>query len=143
MRKLDACLWWGHVLLRGWSRASLATLAYTLFFFLWGFLPWQGLENNDMLECKRTIPTCDLFHELPQEFRAFLEHCRSLSFDGKPDYDHFLALFDNLLSKEVYQGDAAFDWDVAGEKIMKPSCRKKRIVKRGHGCTPSAKRRTG
>ena len=91
---------------------DLESLAYILLYFLWGFLPWQGLKKNDILKSKRTISAYNLFQELSMEFCAFLEHCRSLPFDGKPNYDHFLTLFDNLLSKEVIQSDTAFDWDV-------------------------------
>jgi len=47
----------------------------------------------------------------------FFEHCRSLPFDGKPNYDHFCHLFDNLLVEEGPQGDMTFDWDVADTKI--------------------------
>jgi serine/threonine protein kinase len=120
---------------------DLESLAYFFFYFFWGFLPWQGLGKKDMLESKQTISAHNLFHELPTEFRAFLEHCRSLSFDGKPNYDHFLTLFDNLSSREVFQSDMAFDWDVAGGKIMRRSRRKSGILK--HDRSPSVKRRTG
>ena len=48
----------------------------------------------------------------------FFEHCRSLSFDGKPDYDHIFLLFDDLFMKEGFQGDIAFDWDVADTNIQ-------------------------
>jgi len=49
----------------------------------------------------------------------FFEHCCSLPFNGKPDYNHFCHLFDNLLVKEEgLQGDMVFDWDVAGTKIL-------------------------
>jgi hypothetical protein len=75
-----------------------------------------------MLESKQTISAHDLFHKLPMEFCAFLEHCRSLSFDGKPNCNHFLSLFDNLLSREEFQGNTTFNWDVtdvADEKIMR------------------------
>ena len=129
-----------HLGLELGRRDDLESLAYTLFFFLWGFLPWQGLKKKNMLECKRAISTSNLFHKLPQEFRAFLEHCRSLPFDDKPNYDHFLALFDNLLSKEAFQGDTVFDWDIPTAKIMEPGCKESWIVK--HGCSPS-KRRSG
>ena len=112
-----------HLSLELGRRDDLESLAYILFYFLWGFLPWQGLENKDMLESKRTISTYSLFHKLSMEFRAFLEHCRSLSFDDKPNYSHFLTLFDNLSSGEVLLSDTVFDWDVAGEKIVRRGCR--------------------
>jgi serine/threonine protein kinase len=120
---------------------DLESLAYVFFYFLWGFLPWQSLGEKDMLESKRTISAYNLFQELPTEFRTFLEHCRSLPFHGKPDYDHFLAIFDNLLSTEVSQSDTAFDWDVAGRKSMRRDRRKKGIVQQER--SRSVKRRTG
>lgn len=134
-----------HLGLELGRRDDLESLAYILFYFHLGFLPWQGLEMMDMLESKRTISASSLFHELPTEFHAFLDHCRSLSFDGKPDYDHFLALFDNLLSGEpgeVCPSDTAFDWDVTGRKIMRRGRRKSGIVKHERS-SPSVRRRTG
>lgn len=95
-------------------RDDLESLAYILFYFLWGSLPWQGLRAKDMLKSKQNISASDLFQELPAEFRAFLEHSRALPFDRKPDYGHFTALFENLL---VSQGDVTFDWDVADSVV--------------------------
>src|SRR4029077_12553686 len=94
-------------------RDDLESLIYILFYFMWGFLPWQGLGQQDMLKIKRSIATLDVFHQLPPEFRMLFEHCRSLSFESKPNYDHFCHLFDNLLVKEGLQSDMTFDWDVA------------------------------
>jgi serine/threonine protein kinase len=130
-----------HLGLELGRRDDLESLAYILLYFLWGFLPWQGLEKEDMLESKRTISTYNLFHELPTEFHAFLDHCRSLSFDGKPNYDYFLTLFNNLLSREVFQNDMTFDWDAAGGKIRRQGHRKSGILK--HERSPPVKRRTG
>ena len=98
-------------------RDDLESLVYILFYFMWGFLPWQGLGQQDMLKSKRSIATLDVFHQLPPEFRMLFEHCRSLSFESKPNYDHFCHLFDNLLVKEGLQSDMTFDWDVADAEI--------------------------
>ena len=106
-----------HLGLEQGRQDDLESLAYILFYFMWGFLPWQGLGQQDILESKRGFTTLDLFCELPPEFRILFEHSRSLSFEGKPNYDHFCHLFDNLLVKEGLQSNVAFDWDVAGASI--------------------------
>lgn len=105
-----------HLGLEQGRRDDLESLAYILFYFVWGFLPWDGMGQRDILKSKQGITTLGLFRELPSEFRLFFEHCRSLSFDEKPNYDHFCHLFDNLLAEGLH-GDAAFDWDVAHAKI--------------------------
>ena len=96
-------------------RDDMESLTYMLFYFLWGFLPWQGFRfAEDVLRSKRGIITLDLFHKLPPEFCMFFEHCCSLSFDGKPNYNHFRCLFDDLLVKERFQSDVTFNWNVTG-----------------------------
>jgi len=122
-------------------RDDLESLAYIFFFFLWGSLPWQGLREKDMLKSKQAIFTHNLFRDLPLEFRTFLKHCCELPFDGKPNYDHFLSLFNNLLSREVSQSDMAFDWDVVGGKVTRQNHRKRGMLQQER--SPSVKRRTG
>jgi len=127
-----------HLGLELGRRDDLESLAYILFYFLWGFLPWQGIEEPDILESKQGITTHDLFQTLPPEFRMFFEHCRSLSFDGKPNYDHFGRLFDDLLPKGS-QSDMTFDWDVADGKFPGQDARTTSNI----GRKPTRKRRTG
>jgi serine/threonine protein kinase len=104
-----------HMGLELGRRDDLESIAYILFYFLWGFLPWQNLKTGKaILKSKRTLTTHKLFLGLPVEFRAFYEHCRSLSFDDKPNYDHFYNVFGNLMLQEGFQLDMAFDWNVAG-----------------------------
>jgi serine/threonine protein kinase len=107
-----------HLGLERGRRDDLESLAYVLFYFLWGFLPWQGLdvEGDDIVESKQGITTLPLFQELPLALRMFFNHCRSLPFDGRPNYDHYCHLFDNLLVEEGLLSDVAFDWDVADAK---------------------------
>jgi serine/threonine protein kinase len=105
-----------HLGLELGRRDDMESLAYILIYFLCGFLPWQGVEaeGHDIVELKQGITTHDCFQALPMEFRAFLEHCRSLSFDAKPNYDHFRAIFDDLLLREGFQNKPIFEWDAVG-----------------------------
>ena len=106
-----------HLGLELGRRDDLESLAYMLFYFIWGFLPWQGLGlGDDVVESKRGVTTHPSFQGLPMELRMFFEHCRSLPFDGRPNYEHFNRLFDSFLVKEGPQSDVEFDWDVAGAK---------------------------
>ena len=107
-----------HMGLELGRRDDLESLAYMLFYFLWGFLPWQGLvlKGDGIVKSKRGITTHPLFQGLPSELRMFFDHCCSLPFDGRPNYDHFYLLFESLLVKEGFQSDVAFDWDVIGAK---------------------------
>jgi serine/threonine protein kinase len=131
-----------HLGLELGRRDDLESLAYILFYFLWGFLPWQGLGLWDILERKRAITTLDLFRGLPPVFRVFYEHSRSVSFDGKPNYDHFRHLFDDLLAKEGFPSDVAFDWGVAGGKIPGRDVGTTSDIPQ-HGRSPSRKRHMG
>ena len=105
-----------HLGLELGRRDDLESLAYMLFYFLWGFLPWQGLglEGDDVVKSKQGITTFALFQGLLLELCMFFNHCHLLPFDGRPNYDQFYHLFDGFLVKEGLQSDMAFDWDVAG-----------------------------
>lgn len=106
-----------HMGLELGRRDDLESLAYLLFYFLWGFLPWQGLRKGEaILKRKRTITTHKLFLGLPSEFHTFFQHCHSLSFDDKPNYDKLYDLLGDLMLREGLQHDTAFDWDVTGSK---------------------------
>jgi len=96
---------------------DLESLAYILIYFLRGSLPWQDLRSvQDIVRSKRRA-TRKLCHGLPVEFRDFLDYCRSLPFDGKPDYGCFCNLFGNLLSREGLENDIRFDWDVTDDQV--------------------------
>ncbi|KAF8219575.1 putative casein kinase I [Tricholoma matsutake] len=106
----------------GWELGrwdDLELLAHILIYFLCGSLLWQSLghqdvEENFVLKLKQQINVHDLCHNLPVEFRKFLEYMRSLSFDNKPDYNYLYDLSDGLLSQEGFPNDLSFDWSVDG-----------------------------
>jgi casein kinase I homolog HRR25 len=100
-------------------RDDLESLAYVLMYFLRGALPWQGLKAatkkqkyDRIMEKKMTTPTDLLCRGFPSEFGIFLNYCRALRFDDKPDYSYLRKLFRDLFVREGFQYDYVFDWSV-------------------------------
>ncbi|KAG9018525.1 serine/threonine protein kinase [Tulasnella sp. 427] len=100
-------------------RDDLESLAYVLMYFLRGQLPWQGLKAatkkqkyDRIMEKKMTTPTDLLCRGFPNEFGIFLNYCRALRFDDKPDYSYLRKLFRDLFVRESFQYDYVFDWSV-------------------------------
>ena len=66
-----------------------------------------------------TTPTEALCRAFPNEFAIYLNYCRSLRFDDKPDYSYLRKLFRDLFVREGFQYDYIFDWSVlSGQKSV-------------------------
>jgi casein kinase I family protein HRR25 len=100
-------------------RDDLESLGYVLMYFLRGSLPWQGLKAatkkqkyDRIMEKKMTTPTELLCRGFPSEMAIYLNCCRSLRFDDKPDYSYLRKLFRDLFVREGFQYDYIFDWSI-------------------------------
>jgi casein kinase I family protein HRR25 len=99
--------------------------------FLRGNLPWKGLKGAgkkevfdriqfkskrplryQLIPSEMTTPTEILCRGYPNEFVTYLNYCRSLRYDDKPDYIYLRRLFRDLLAREGLQYDYVFDWSV-------------------------------
>jgi len=52
----------------------------------------------------------------PIEFAQYLNYCRSIHFEDKPDYSYLRKLFRDLFVKEGYKYDAMYDWTILKAK---------------------------
>ena len=61
-----------------------------------------------------------LSHTLPiiDEFSSYMNYCRSLRFEDRPDYSHLRKMFKELLVKDGYEYDYAFDWVIMNDKLI-------------------------
>jgi casein kinase I family protein HRR25 len=59
-----------------------------------------------------TTATEILCRGFPNEFPIYLNYCRSLRFDDKPDYSYLRKLFRDLFVREGFQYDYIFDWSI-------------------------------
>merc|ERR1712154_226736 len=93
--------------------------------------PWQGLKANTkkekynrIAEKKMSTPVEILCKHFPTEFATYLNYCRALRFDDKPDYAYLRRLFRDLFFRQGYAADYRFDWTVLNykhDKIKKNS----------------------
>eukprot|EP01083_Nonionella_stella_P013996 39361_1 len=113
-------------------RDDLESLGYVLMYFNRGQLPWQGLKANTkkekynrIAEKKMSTPVEILCKHFPTEFATYLNYCRALRFDDKPDYAYLRRLFRDLFFRQGYAADYRFDWTVLNYKHDKIKNNKK------------------
>ena len=117
-------------------RDDLESIAYILIFFLRGNLPWQGLKSfignkyQRIMENKLQIPTEILCYGLPEEIECYLNYCKSLKFEDRPDYDYIRGLFIKLLGNisNIYgiTGNYLnFDWNYENINLILEKYNKK------------------
>lgn len=94
-------------------------------YFNKGSLAWQGLpartkkEKYEKIRDKKLSTSIDsLTKGLPEEFAIYLNYCRSLKFEEKPDIGYLRKLFKDLFYRMGYEYDFVFDWMV---KKQQPS----------------------
>jgi len=100
-------------------RDDLESLGFVIMYFLRGRLPWQGLravtkkEKYDKIsERKMSTPIEVLCKGFPDEFAQYLQYCRALRFDDKPDYSHLRRIFRKLFMSLGLKFDYVYDWTV-------------------------------
>ncbi|KAL1474833.1 hypothetical protein MTO96_020476 [Rhipicephalus appendiculatus] len=100
-------------------RDDLESLGYVLMYFNRGSLPWQGLraatkrqKYERISEKKMSTPIEELCRSFPSEFATYLNYCRSLRFDEKPDYSYLRQLLRNLFHRQGFTYDYVFDWNM-------------------------------
>merc|ERR1712066_280258 len=100
-------------------RDDLEAVGYILIYLHKGKLPWQGLKANGkkekyekIMEKKMSTPVEVLCKHFPTEFVTYLNYCRSLRFEDRPDYAYLRRLLKDLFFREGYQYDFVFDWTI-------------------------------
>ena len=104
-------------------RDDLEGLAYTLIYLLKGKLPWQRIKASckrdkydKILHCKSEITIDKLCQGLPDEINIYMNYCRSLAFEDKPDYANLKKMFNDYLINNNFEKDFKFDWFLTKEQ---------------------------
>lgn len=88
-------------------RDDLESVGYMLVYFAKGILPWQGLgkvkgktQFEVIGEKKMSVTTKQLCRGLPQCFAKYIDYCRKLEYQEKPDYKYLRSLFVDCSTKK-------------------------------------------
>ena len=89
-----------HSGVRQSRRDDLESVAYTAIYLLKGSLPWQNTTKTtsnskwqNIFVIKNSIKIETLCEGCPKEFGVFLNYCRNLKFEERPDYGYLQRLF--------------------------------------------------
>ena len=106
-----------HIGVEQARRDDLESIGYILLYFLKGVLPWQGLagknkdDKYDKIREKKCQTTVEqLTKGSPEEFSKYINYCRGLQFEEKPDYNFLRSLFKAIMTRVGYDYDGQFDW---------------------------------
>ena len=108
-----------HLGLEQSRRDDLISIGYILIYLLKGILPWQGFKGKDkmvkLVQKKIQTPNDVLCSGLPNEFLHYLNYCKNLKFEERPDYDFLKGLFGKLLGLVIThfnlrRNEIIFDW---------------------------------
>jgi len=97
-----------------------------LMYFNRGQLPWQGFQASTkeekyhkIMESKRSTQVETLCKGYPAVFPSYLNYCRALRFEDRPDYAYLRRLFKDLFMREGFVNDGMFDWSQPTAEIGK------------------------
>jgi len=90
-----------------------------------------------------STPVEILCKHFPTEFATYLNYCRALRFDDKPDYAYLRRLFRDLFFRQGYAADYRFDWSVLNYKHDKIKNSKKSRSKNAQASKQATTQPTG
>lgn len=105
-------------------RDDLESVGFVLVYFLKGKLPWQGLpaksknaKYDKIKEKKVATKIEELAKGIPKEVGSYLEYCRNLKFEDKPDYKLLRNYLADAFERLGYEHDYYYDWIVKKHNI--------------------------
>ena len=119
-------------------RDDLEELCYVLIYFLNGYLPWERIRNRNkqekykmILNMKKNMSELNLIGDKNnKEFIEFVNYCKKLKFEEKPNYDYLRGLMVNCITKNNKSFDNFYNIDIYKNPLFHSQDKKKRNLSR-------------
>ena len=103
-------------------RDDLESIGHMLIFLAKGYLPWINIKGSDkkktyfkILNLKKNTSPEILCKNLPNEFLEYMNYCKKLKFEEKPDYEYLKGLLQKVADKNNIDINAVkYDWEIKG-----------------------------
>lgn len=73
---------------------------------------WVLVCDSELKKANAELKEKPRLSFITAEFATYLNFCRSLRFDDKPDYSYLRQLFRNLFHRQGFSYDYVFDWNM-------------------------------
>lgn len=97
-------------------RDDLESLGYTLVYLLRGYLPWQNIavynrkeRYNKIRQYKMEMSLEAICKKLPNEMVEYMQYCRALKFEEKPNYEALRMSFRKYFDGKRWNAGLHFD----------------------------------
>eukprot|EP00826_Nyctotherus_ovalis_P045716 TRINITY_DN5088_c0_g1_i5.p1 TRINITY_DN5088_c0_g1~~TRINITY_DN5088_c0_g1_i5.p1 ORF type:complete len:304 (+),score=71.70 TRINITY_DN5088_c0_g1_i5:704-1615(+) len=126
-------------------RDDLESLGYTLIYLLKGYLPWQNISAynrkeryNKIKQYKMELSLAAICKKLPNEIVEYMQYCRTLKFEEKPNYQALRKSFRKYFDVKKWNVGFHFDWvsTEQSESEHKPQPRRADFVTLEANCAP-------
>ena len=115
-------------------RDDLEELCYVLIYFLNGYLPWERVKNKNkqekykmILNMKKKMSELNLVGDKNnKEFIEFVNYCRKLEFEEKPNYEYLRGLMVNCITKNNKSVDNFYNIDIYKNPLFLSQDKKKK-----------------
>jgi hypothetical protein len=77
----------------------------------------KKIKYDAIMEKKISTSAAELCRGAPKEFTQYLDYCRKLRFEDKPDYPQLRRMFRNLFIQQGFVYDYIFDWIVLKDQV--------------------------
>lgn len=107
-----------HKCIQQSRKDDLESIGYLLVYFFKGRLPWQNIKHKNKStrykligDAKENTTSDILCKGMPEEFKKYIDYCKNLKFQERPNYVGLIKMFIQLYNQLGFKPDDLLEWE--------------------------------